>query len=145
MTAKAKAILIALGTGIPAFLIAPAIWPPTPDISPTSAQLPFLILLSAIESLTFGVGVAFVILGWPKVRALPKEGSRLTKAAFASVAWLLLNWWMHGNMHVHNGFDVWGLIAIDYGFHVTIIVATMIVGWWLMRNVTAAKPPVPRP
>ena len=71
--------------------------------------------------------LAFVALGWPVMRALPKEGSGLTKAAFASVSWLFLNWWMHGNMHVHNGFDVWGLITIDYAFHLTIIVATAIL------------------
>lgn len=142
MTAKTKAILITLAVGIPAFLAAPALWPPSPEIRPTSVQLPFLIALSVIESLVFGLGAAFVMLGWPMVR---KEGSRLTKAAFVSVAWLFLNWWMHGNMHASNGFDVWGLITIDYVFHVSIIIATAVVALWFVRTAMAAKPPAPRP
>ncbi len=45
--------------------LGPIIWPPAPEVQPTQAQLPYLIVLSVIEALTTGFGIAFIAYGWP--------------------------------------------------------------------------------
>ncbi|HIH19427.1 TPA: hypothetical protein HA225_05635 [Candidatus Micrarchaeota archaeon] len=58
-----KAVLMTFVIGIPAFALGPVLWKPSPDIHPTESQLPFFILLSAIEALFFGAGTAFIYFG----------------------------------------------------------------------------------
>lgn len=57
-----------------AFLAVPngplgSFWRPSPDFPlPTSAQLPLFILLNVAEALTFGIGISFLIFGYPVVQ-----------------------------------------------------------------------------
>ncbi len=49
---KKKVAIITLLFGIPAFLLGRVIWPPDPmGPTPTSAQLPFFMAISLVESL----------------------------------------------------------------------------------------------
>jgi hypothetical protein len=85
--------------------------------------LPFFLFLSVAEALSFGMGIAFLIYGWPMMSRLANGSTRMTWAMFVSIAWLLLNWWAHDNLHTHNGLNVVGLLFIEYGFHLTLIIA----------------------
>src|SRR5688572_3695209 len=82
------------------------IWPDIPDMAgPTGGQLPLFILMSIIEAVALGAGVALLIFGWSWMRAFP---GALSKLAFLSVVWSLVSWWPHDNMHrvlAHN--DYW--------------------------------------
>ncbi len=129
MTTRLKIATITLAFGIPAFLLGPVIWPPSPDIRPTPEQMPYLIALSAIEALTFGFGVAFIFLGWPLVKRLARGQSGAARTMYLSLAWVLVSWWPHDNMHIHNALNINGLIVIDWTFHFTLIAAGLALAW----------------
>ena len=124
-----KMLLITLIAGIPAFLLGQVIWPPSPEVHPTAAQLPYLIVLSAIEALTFGFGIAFIVYGWRLVKQMDPGTGKAAGAMYVSLAWLLVSWWPHDNLHIHNALNINGLIAIDYLFHVTLILAGLALAY----------------
>ena len=123
-----KVVIITLILGIPAFLLDTVLWPRSPDIAPTAAQLPFFIALSAVEGLLFGLGVAYLIFAWPLVRG---KGAK-TMWAYLAAGWLLVSWWPHDNFHASNGVNPAGLLRIEYGFHVTLIIASLILAHYLV-------------
>jgi hypothetical protein len=51
---------------------------------------------------------------------------------YLSVGWFLVSWWPHDNLHLHNGFDLQGLLYIEYGFHVTLIFAAFVLAYSLL-------------
>lgn len=119
MKTSTKVLIITLVCAIPAFLLGNVLWPASTEIAPTSTQLPFFIILAAVEAITFGLGVSFVVLSWNRMQSKP--------LVFFAIAWLLISWWPHDNMHKHNGLDLNGLLVIEYLFHVTLIVCAYIV------------------
>ncbi len=122
---------VTLLVAIPAFLLAPTaplghtIWPAPAELAspPTSTQVSLFMLLGACEALALGLGVAFLIFGWPQVRrvAVARRGRAL--ASYLSIGWLLVNWWAHDGFHMVTGLHPGGLLGIEYAFHVTLIVA----------------------
>lgn len=104
---------------IPAFLLGPVIWPRAAlDTEPTGGQLAAFIALSAGDALFLGLGVAFLIFGYPALRRV-SAGSRIRAwAMYISVGFLQVSWWPHLNMHASNGDSLSGLLTIDLLFHV---------------------------
>jgi hypothetical protein len=104
MKTKTKVILItsactiaaiALGSNTP---LGEMVWP-AQDLHtpPTSAQVPAFIAVSLIEAVAFGLGVSFLIYGYPSVRQ--RTGStREAVAVYLSIAWLLVSWFPHDNL-----------------------------------------------
>jgi hypothetical protein len=46
---------------------------------------------------------------------------------YLSIAYLMVSWWPHINMHVHNGPEnLQGLIFIDYLFHLPSMIAALV-------------------
>ena len=138
MKTKYKFILVALPLAIISFLLSRVIWPePIGMIGPEASLIPHFIFLSALESISFGIGVAFAIFGWMKVRASLMAQSKLNIAAFVSATWFLVSWWPHDNMHrVHAVNDFAGLLRIEYLFHFTLIIAGGIVALFLWRQIS---------
>jgi hypothetical protein len=104
-------------------------------------QLALFILLKIAEALTFGLGISFLIWGYPVARAVFPASKNLTRAAHFSIAWLLFSWCPHDSLHIHNGMDLSGLLAIEYGFHVSLMIAGMILAYFfltLLRQKTIA-------
>lgn len=140
MRTKTKIILITLVFGIPAFLFGRQIWPPSLVMpSPTSSQLPFFIVLSVFESVSFGLGISFLFLGWPLVQKLSGKSDMLTKLAFLSIAWYMVNWWPHDNLHAHIGINMQSLLYIEYGFHVTMMIAGSVLAYFFVTRVLKAR------
>lgn len=130
-----KFAIITVAVGIPAFFIGPFLWPPSSDLpTPSQAQLGFFALLSFIEALFFGVGVAFAALGAPLIHRVPAESKKRTAAAFVSLVWLLVSWWPHDSLHIHVGEDVQKILYIDYGFHLTVIIAALIIAGYFFTS-----------
>ena len=129
MKTRTKVLIITLLFGIPAFFLGKILWSPAPDLHPTSAQLPFFILLSLIEALLFGLGIAFMIFAWPAVQKVGKQYRKRAIMSYLAVAWFLLSWWPHDNLHAHNGMDTGGLLLIEYAFHVTLIIAAVMLSY----------------
>ncbi len=126
---QVKLILLTLAVALPAFLTGRLIWPPAPGMSPTPAQIPFFIILSIIEALSLGIGVAFVVSTWPLLKKLAQKDRQRFLVMFVAIAWVILNWWVHDNLHAHNGMDLGGLLFIEYTFHVTLILAGVVLAY----------------
>lgn len=132
------ALVVTLVLAVAAVLASPngplgGFWrPPASSPTPTSAQLPLFILLNIAEGVEFGLGISFLVFGYPMVRAISPASTGLTRAAHLSIAWLLINWWPHDSLHIHNGLNLGGLLLIEYGFHITLMIAGLIVAYFFL-------------
>lgn len=127
-----KWIGVTLVVGAISFALTRVIWPdPAGAPHPPAGLIPFFIILSIGESLAFGLGVAFLVFGFPLLRRAAQPGW-VTWAAFLSIAWYLVNWWPHDNLHRIN-VDFGGLLWIEYAFHVTMEVAGALLALFFFR------------
>jgi len=130
--------LVSIILAVIAFVLSPSaplggFWLPDPHMPvPNATQLPLFIVLNVAEVVTFGIGVAFLFFGLPLMRAIAPSSIGLTRAAQVSIAWLLLNWWPHDSLHVHNGMELNGLLVIEYAFHITLMIAGVILAWFFL-------------
>jgi hypothetical protein len=140
-----KVIIVTLVVAIAAFLftshgpLGSVLWPtPVAFASPlTATQGKFFMLLDAFEALAFGLGVAFLLFGWPAVRRAAGSSHGRATVMYLGTAWFLSNWWIHDNLHMVVGLRPQGLLGIEYGFHVTLI----IVGTALAYSLVTMPPP----
>ncbi|HSN39494.1 MAG TPA: hypothetical protein VLT92_04810 [Burkholderiales bacterium] len=136
-----KWLVVTLVLAAIAFLASPngplgGFWRPSADFpKPTDAQLPLFILLNLAEALTFGFGISFLIFAYPLMQTLLPASKGLTLAAHLSIAWLLFSWWPHDSLHVANGMNMNGLLAIEYGFHVTLMITGAILVYFFLALV----------
>jgi hypothetical protein len=151
MSTTAKAAVLALVIAVPAFLLAPMLFPPTPGPGPSSTQMPFFILLTVFDSLLLGIGVAFVVFGWPLVRRVAPGSRAIATAMFIGVAWLTISWYPHIGLHTSAfGSTFGGLLVIDYLFHVPLYVVGLLLIWGLasylqsVADKPASSPPQTR-
>lgn len=129
-----KVLIVTLFFGVPAFLLGPAIWPISADFpAPAPEQVPYFILLSVFDSLFFGMGIAFILFGWAFVRRMANGSKLLGWSLYVSIAFLLVSWWPHLNLHNATGFDLQGLLYIDYGFHIPLMVSGAIVAYGFLN------------
>jgi hypothetical protein len=135
---KVEIIILTLVLAVIAFMANPngplgTFWrPPMDSMQPTSLQFPFFVILNIFEAIIFGLGVSFLIFGYPLVSAISDGSKALTRAAFVSIAWLLVSWWPHDSMHAHNGMNLGGLLRIEYIFHFTLMVAGIILAYFFL-------------
>jgi hypothetical protein len=133
-----KVALVTALFAVPAMALGQVIWPPAPGgPEPTAGQLPFFILLAVFEALTFGLGVSFLLFGFAPLKRAVGGSAWRTWAIYLSVGWFLVSWWPHDNLHIHNGDDLQGLLYIEYGFHVTLMLAGIVLAYSLL---TTLKP-----
>ena len=124
-----KVLIVTVIIASPAIPLGQAIWPPAPgEPAPTGAQLPFLIVLAIVESIVLGLGVSFLAFGWPLMRRF-SSSPRLALASFLSISWLMISWWPHDGLHRSNGMNMGRLLFIEYGFHLTLIIAALILAY----------------
>ena len=138
-----KFATVTAAVAIPAFVLAPMLFTPAADVpEPTSVQLPLLIGLGVFEAVAMGLAVAILLFGgswFQKLFSSPAQA----RAAHLSIVWLLGNWWIHDNLHLVNGMQLSGLLAIEYAFHVTLMAAGVALAWALAGGARAqASTPV---
>jgi hypothetical protein len=127
-----KVALVTALFAIPAMALGQVIWPPAPGgPEPSAGQLPFFILLAVFEAVTFGLGVSFLLFGFAPLRRAVGATWR-TWAIYLSIGWFMVSWWPHDNLHIHNGNDLQGLLRIEYGFHVTLMLAGIVLAYSLL-------------
>ena len=125
---KIKVLAVTLIVGIAAFLTEPngplgGFWMPAHDVPEAVGIQVFLFMaLGLTEALVCGVGIAFLLFGYSLVR-LDNVSPRLARAAHLSIVWVMVNWWAHDSLHIHNGMSLNGLLGIEYGFHFTLMIA----------------------
>ena len=138
MSRTANVVSVTLLLAIAAFVfgshgpLGQTLWPAPVSLAspPTAMQEKLFMLLDVIEALAFGLGLAFVLFAWPAVkRIVPSTGG--AAIMYVSTAWFLANWWIHDNFHMVVGFRTGGLLAIEYAFHVTLILAAAALAYSL--------------
>ncbi|MEK6918706.1 MAG: hypothetical protein AABW73_01575 [Nanoarchaeota archaeon] len=136
MAKKGIAITIVIFLTVITLILGPKLWPSIEgEVGPTSAQIPFLITLSIIESLLFGIGIALIYIAIPQLKKVKEEERRRTYWTFASIIWILISWWPHDNLHRHVGMNYSALIGIEYGFHLTIMLAGIMIAYYFMKEI----------
>ena len=138
-----KVALVTSVFAIPAMALGQEIWPPAAsNPEPTAGQLPFFIFLAAFEALTFGLGVSFLLFGFPAISRAMGGSSLRSWATFLAIGWLLVSWWPHDNLHLHIGMDLQGLLYIEYGFHLTLMLSGLILAYSLLTMLRRTDPGV---
>jgi hypothetical protein len=128
-----KVALITALFAVPAMALGQVIWPTHPgNPEPSAGQLPFFILLSVFEAVAFGLGISFLLFGFPALLRLARGSRMRAWAMYLSVGWFLVSWWPHDNLHLHTGLDLQSLLYIEYGFHVTLIFAAFVLAYSLL-------------
>ncbi len=146
MKVPAKVVIVTLVVGVLGFLTEAngplgSFWAPSPTIPQAAGvQVPLFMLLGVAEALALGLGVSFLLFGYSTLRASVPASASLTRAAHLSIAWLLINWWAHDSLHQHNGMNLNGLLGIEYAFHVTLIVAGIVLTRFFAAVVRGAVP-----
>jgi hypothetical protein len=110
------------------------LWPTPLGVAtpPPSMLSLFMPIAVVIPALSLGLGVAFMVFGRRLVSAAGTTA--LSRGAFLSIGWLLINWWPHSNFHrVANGWT--NIVLIDYFFHTTVIVASCVVAAFFLSVV----------
>lgn len=133
MSLSVRFVFIAFVFAVISFILGPLLWQPSGEIVPNPAQLPFFIALSVLESVAFGLGIAFLLFGLPLVRRVPKDLRKTASILYGVMVWHLVSWWPHDNMHISNGNSVWGLIRIEYLFHFTLIATTIVAAYEIFQ------------
>jgi hypothetical protein len=137
MKPSMKWVLTTLAFAVVSMALTQVVWPSDSADGPPSGLLPLFIVIGVLEWLAFGFGMAFLIFGAPLLAKLGQSRG-LTTAAYVSTGWLLVSWWPHSNLHRVNGADNWGgLLAIEYGFHATLIAAGVVLAYFLFRTMSA--------
>ena len=139
-----KILIVTVLVALPTVPLGQVLWPSgdvTPGTGGMPAYLPFLILMSVFEGLAFGLGIAFLLFGLPLVRRVSAWSPPMTWAVFLSIAWFLVSWWPHDGFHRSLGVNMWGLVAVEYAFHVTLIVAGAILALAFARLLQQAGAP----
>jgi hypothetical protein len=132
--------LVTLIVAAVAFALTP-LWPVAPTApQPPGTVLPLFVALSLVESLSFGLGVAFLIFGRPLVDRMGGSPG-LTTAAYVAIAFLLLNWWPHDNMHRMTNGDWSRVVLVEYGFHLPLMIAGAVLAWFFVS--LARRKPAP--
>lgn len=123
-----KVAIITALVAVPAFMLGPVLFPPADiGVEPTAAQLPHFIFLAAGDALLLGLGVSFLLFGFPVMRRVSPDSKLRAWAMYLSIGYLMVSWWPHLNLHAHNGMDLGGLLLIDYFFHLPLEVAGVVL------------------
>ncbi|MGI9599007.1 MAG: hypothetical protein ACR2QK_22780 [Acidimicrobiales bacterium] len=111
----------------------------TGETDPEGGILAGLILASIVESIAFGVGLAWIAFG----RGLVKHVSRpLAMATYVAVAWSLVSWAPHTAFHQSLAAENWGgLLAVEWGFHITLVIGAFVVATFVWRILAEAGSP----
>ncbi len=101
------------------------------DTDPSGAALAGLIGAGLVEAVAFGVGLAWIAFGWSVVKSVNRP---LAVATFVAIAWGLVSWAPHTAFHQSLGDENWGgLAAIEWGFHVTLVISAFVVATFIWR------------
>ncbi|HEX2729366.1 MAG TPA: hypothetical protein VHM16_06390 [Rubrobacteraceae bacterium] len=130
MKTRTKVAIITTLIAVPALLLSPVVFPPADiGVEPTSGQLPFFMFLGLTDALLLGMGISFLIFGLPVLRRVSPDSKARAWAMYLSIGYLTVSWWPHLGMHTSNGFDLQGLLIIDYVFHLPLEVAGAVLAY----------------
>ena len=138
MNTRSRIIAVVVAGTVLAFGSSQLLWPAPPGFTPPAGLLPFFVVLGLVESLAFGAGVAFLIFGF---RLIARTGVNASAAwgGYLGIAWSLVNWWAHDGFHRVNGLRFAGLLWIEYGFHITLILGGLLSVYFFLSVARAGR------
>lgn len=107
--------------------------PPAGGAQPTSLQMGLLMVVSGVEALAFGLGLAFLAFGGPVTRQLVRHRV-FANLVWLGTVWLLVSWTPHSALHEVAGESIAKLIVIEVAFHVTLILAALTYAGALVKG-----------
>lgn len=137
MSTRVAVALTTLVVAVLSVLITPVLWPRPAESDMPSSLLPFFIVLALVESILFGLGVAFLGFGLPIVQRAANVAGVGAWPTYVSIAWLLVSWWPHDNFHQVVGQDFAGLLYVEYGFHLTLMIGGVIIARFFLAALRA--------
>lgn len=138
MNTRSRIIAVVVAGTVLAFGSSQLLWPAPPGFTPPASLLPFFIVLGLVESLAFGAGVAFLIFGFPLI-ARTGVNAPAAWGGYLGIAWSLVNWWAHDGFHRVNGLRFAGLLWIEYGFHITLILGGLLSVYFFLSVARAGR------
>ncbi|MEU1422774.1 amino acid adenylation domain-containing protein [Kitasatospora sp. NPDC005751] len=133
-------LLIALPFAFAAWLLTDSLWPGSTDLS--RVPDPFASYFDALyiaEWLSFGLGAAFLLAGWPMLTAHGRPRG-LTLATHLSVFWLLASWWPQDNLYRTSSPVDWSRQSLlVYVFNVALMIAAVVVVRFLAWHPPSAR------
>ncbi len=107
MKTRTKVVMVTTLVAVPAFVLGPVLFPPA-DIGagPTASQLPHFLFLAAGDALLLGLGISFLLFGFPALRNVSPDSKLRAWAMYLSIGYMMVSWWPHLNLHAHNGMDL---------------------------------------
>ncbi len=128
-------VIVASATALASSLM---LWPSPPGFAPPPSLLPFFAGLGIVEAVAFGLGVAFLLFGYRLVQQT-EVGPLAAWGGYFGIAWSLVNWWAHDGFHRVTGLNYNGLIRIEYGFHITLIVGAALTAYFFLSVARVAS------
>ena len=104
-------MIVTVVVAVPAFILGPVLFPPAEGgPTPTAAQLPYFLFLAVGDALLLGLGVSFLLFGFPVMRQVSPDSKLRAWAMYLSIGYLMVSWLPHLNLHTHNGTNLQGLL-----------------------------------
>jgi hypothetical protein len=126
-----KVSITTLLVAVPAFVVGPLLFPPA-DVGsePSTAQLPFFMFLGAADAVLLGLGVSFLLFGFPLLRKVSPDLRARAWAMYLAIGYLMVSWWPHLNLHISTPIEDWQmLLYIDFLFHLPLEIAGAVLAY----------------
>ena len=89
---KVKVAAITLAVAVPAFLLSPVIFPPAEEGPvPTPSQMAYLLFLGASDAVLLGLGISFLVFGYPMLRRVSPDSRARAWAMYLSIGYLMVS------------------------------------------------------
>jgi len=131
MKLRMKVSIVTLLVAVPTFILGPVIFPPA-DVGsePSAAQIPFFMFLGAADAILLGLGVSFLVFGFPVLRKVSPDSRVRAWAMYLAIGYLMVSWWPHLNLHISTPIDNWQmLLYIDFLFHLPLEIAGVVLAY----------------
>jgi len=138
-TSRTTIIVITVVLALVAFVVSPngplgGFWRPAPlESVPSGVQIALFIFVNLVEVITFGLGICFLLFGYRTVKAALPGTPTLATVSWLALSWTLINWWPHDSLHMYIGTNVKGLLALELGFHVTLMISGLILAYMFVQ------------
>jgi hypothetical protein len=126
-----KVSTVTLLVAVPAFIVGPVLFPPA-DVGsePSAAQIPFFMFLGAADAILLGLGVSFLVFGFPVLRNVSADSRARAWAMYLAIGYLMVSWWPHLNLHISTPIEDWQmLLYIDFLFHLPLEIAGVVLAY----------------
>lgn len=145
MHLRTKFILAMLVSTVVGLLLAPAtptgtaVWGGMPEggPEPTGGQIGLMMVYTAFAAAAMGFGIAFWAFAYPWTqRVFPF----LTVPAHIAIGFIPGTFWIHDSLHMINGENINGLLALEYVFHLPTILAGVVLALATIRSTGGRVP-----